>query len=105
MIENDIRLAKLLYDLVDNEPDFEAFQSNLSITTFRYVPHSGLTEEQLNELNQRLMVALQSRGEVFVTNAVKKGKYLLRACIVNFRTRDEDIYAFPEIVRRTYHEM
>jgi hypothetical protein len=54
----------------------------------------------LNNLNQELLNRLQAGGEVFVSNAVVDGKYVLRACIVNFRTSLNDIEALPEIVVR-----
>jgi hypothetical protein len=44
---------------------------------------------------------LQVDGELFVSNAVINGAYLLRACIVNFRTGQSDVEAVPEIVVRT----
>jgi aromatic-L-amino-acid/L-tryptophan decarboxylase len=40
----------------------------------------------LNELNQALLERIQGSGEAFVSNAVVRGRYLLRACIVNFHT-------------------
>jgi aromatic-L-amino-acid/L-tryptophan decarboxylase len=33
-----------------------------------------------------------------VSNAVVAGRYLLRACIVNFNTRISDVDALPDIV-------
>ena len=47
-----------------------------------------------------LLDRIQCTGEAFVSNAVVRGCYLLRACIVNFRTSLEDIEALPEIVLR-----
>ena len=38
-------------------------------------------------------------------NAVIEGKYLLRACIVNFRTTLSDVEALPEIVIRLGREL
>jgi aromatic-L-amino-acid/L-tryptophan decarboxylase len=102
MIGHDIEMAQLLYKLVDEANDFEAFQTNLSITTFRYIPDSTMSEDELNALNERLMVKIQSDGKAFVTNAVIDGRYLMRACIVNFRTTAEDIEGFLEVVRDTY---
>lgn len=105
MMQDDIALAEELYKLADSHPELQALTCNLSITTFRYIP-SGLapgdpaTEEYLNRLNQELLNRLQSGGEVFVSNAVIEGKYVLRACIVNFRTTLNDIEALPEIVVR-----
>jgi hypothetical protein len=42
---------------------------------------------------------------VFVSNALIEGKYLLRACIVNFRTSLEDVVALPAIVARLGREI
>ncbi|MDH5580129.1 MAG: aminotransferase class V-fold PLP-dependent enzyme, partial [Betaproteobacteria bacterium] len=101
MIRHDIAMARLLFDLVSVAEDFEAFQVNLSIATFRYVPvDRSLSAEALNSLNETIMVDLQNSGEAFVTNALIEGRFLLRACIVNFRTRDADIRALPGIIRR-----
>jgi len=43
---------------------------------------------------------LQSGGEVFPSNAVLNGNFLLRVCIVNFRTKFSDIKSLPAIVLR-----
>ena len=57
-------------------------------------------EAYLNKLNEELLNDLQKGGEAFISNAVVEGKYLLRACIVNFRTTLPDVEALPEIVIR-----
>jgi glutamate/tyrosine decarboxylase-like PLP-dependent enzyme len=105
MISDDINLASYLYDLVDKEPELEACTHNLSITTFRYAPQTpdkneDERESYLNELNTKILTRLQEGGEAFVSNAIINGKYVLRACIVNFRTSKDDIEALPEIVKR-----
>ena len=56
------------------------------------------TDDYLNELNQALLAQMQSGGELFLSNAVIDGRYLLRACIVNFRTAEADIDALPELI-------
>ena len=105
MISDDIRLARHLFSLADSHETLESFTQNLSITTFRYVP-AGLkvgaakVESYLNRLNEELLARLQLSGEAFLSNAVIGDKYVLRACIVNFRTSLEDIEALPEIVSR-----
>ena len=105
MISDDIRLSEHLSSLVKTHPNLEAFTQNLSITTFRYVP-SDLTpgsediDTYLNHLNEELVTELQDGGETFVSNAVMGETYLLRACIVNFRTTVEDVEALTEIVAR-----
>jgi hypothetical protein len=62
-------------------------------------------EDYLNLLNSELMVRLQKSGEAFLTNAVIAGTFVLRACIVNFRTSLADIRALPGIITRLGAEL
>jgi glutamate/tyrosine decarboxylase-like PLP-dependent enzyme len=57
-------------------------------------------EDYLNQLNQRLLTAIERSGEAFVSNAIVDGKYYLRSCIVNFRASSCDIEAMPQLVVR-----
>ncbi|MCC6345082.1 MAG: aspartate aminotransferase family protein [Bryobacterales bacterium] len=107
MIQDDIALARHLYDLALAHPDLEALTHHLSITTLRYVPPdlraslgSPETGEYLDQLNQRLMEALEESGEAFVSNAVVNGRFALRFCIVNFRASTADIEAMPRLIER-----
>jgi glutamate/tyrosine decarboxylase-like PLP-dependent enzyme len=107
MIGDDIRLARHLHSLASTHPELEAISCGLSITTFRYVPEelwplvgSDETEEYLNRLNQDILSRIEVGGEAFLSNAVVDGKFVLRACIVNFRTSLEDVEAVPELVAR-----
>jgi glutamate/tyrosine decarboxylase-like PLP-dependent enzyme len=111
MISDDIRLAQALFRRISSHPELEAFTQSLSITTFRYVPadlRPGLNtervEDYLSELNRELLTRLQNSGEAYLSNAVIAGKFVLRACIVNFRTALADIEALPEIVTRLGQE-
>jgi glutamate/tyrosine decarboxylase-like PLP-dependent enzyme len=103
MIRDDIAFAEAMYRAAGAHPELEQFTLGLSIATFRYVP-TDLTlegaerEQYLNELNTALVSRLQADGELFVSNAVISGSYVLRACIVNFRTRLQDVQAVPEVV-------
>lgn len=110
MIGDDIMLSRELYRLVSSQPELEPFTQNLSITTFRFVPKdlnsdNRKTEAYLNQLNTELVTRLQRGGEVFVSNAVLDGKFLLRACIVNFRTTLADLEALVDIVLRVGREV
>jgi aromatic-L-amino-acid decarboxylase len=98
MINEDIDLAKMLFDAAENHPEMKAETHNLSIAAFRYYPEENLSEDYLNILNEQLLNVLQKGGELFVSNAVIKGKYCLRACIVNFRTSEKDIHEMIEII-------
>ncbi len=105
MIREDIELARQLYHLVAARPELEAVTNNLSITTFRYVPadlpsNSEGNNEYLDELNRAILNEIEAGGEVFVSNAVVNDQFLLRACIVNFRTTVADLEKLVEVVVR-----
>ena len=109
-IRRNIELAARLAEIVRRTPGLEGGTQHLSIATFRYRPaDAGDSPEWkawLDELNRQLLVDLQRGGEAYLSNAVldqDKGRvsglpspasgegYFLRACIVNFRTRESDV--------------
>jgi glutamate/tyrosine decarboxylase-like PLP-dependent enzyme len=103
MLGDDIRLARALYERAAAHPRLEALTHGLSIATFRYVPEGvapgePAAEEYLNALNTELLDRVQTGGRAFLSNAVIRGAFALRACIVNFRTERADIEALPGIV-------
>lgn len=96
-ISHDAALARYLGERVRERDDFElAAPVGLSITCFSYVP-PGLdlraegAEAYLSELNQRLMTEIQLDGRVFCSNAILGDRFVLRTCIVNFRTEAEEM--------------
>ena len=88
-------------------PELEAVTQELSITTFRYVPadasHAARarprSSEHLDALNQR---AARPRCSGAARRSSRTpcvdGRYVLRACIVNFRTDRPDLEALIEAV-------
>jgi aromatic-L-amino-acid/L-tryptophan decarboxylase len=112
MIADDIRLSRLLASAVRSCGELELFTQDLSITTFRYVAsdlRSRIGQEaadrHLDAVNRQLLDRLQRGGEAFVSNAVVRERYVLRACIVNFHTSDADIRALIDIVVRAGREV
>ncbi len=112
MIGDDVRLSERLHSRVSAHPELETATQSLSITTFRYVPAelrgavgSDDGEAYLNQLNAALLERIQQSGEAFVSNAVVRGRYLLRACIVNINTEAGDVDALPDIVVRLGREV
>ena len=107
MISDDIRLSRAMAAAIRRYPELQFMAQGLSITTFRYVPADlqnslgqDLIENYLDALNQELVDRIQRGGEAFVSNAVIRGRYVLRACIVNFHTGAVDVEAVPEIAVR-----
>lgn len=104
MIEQDVHLSRLLFEKANKHPEIKSVTQNLSITTLRFVPlnieDSVENETILNKLNEDLLNEIQKGGELFLSNAIVRGKYCLRACFVNFRTSEKDIDEIVEIIAR-----
>jgi aromatic-L-amino-acid decarboxylase len=110
-ISEDNALASYLGQEVDRAEDFELLAyPELSICCFRYVPPGlqskrqetpadpGLNAE-LDQLNNRIMLAVQRGGRAYVSSATLHGRFALRACITNFRTTRADIDETLVIIR------
>ncbi|HCU13560.1 MAG TPA: aspartate aminotransferase family protein, partial [Gemmatimonadetes bacterium] len=106
MIADDIELAHRLHEFVGKQELLEQGTVSLSISTFRFVPADlrrrsrgdKAVTDYLNELNARIATALRLSGGAFVSNAHIEDRYMLRACIVNFRTTLADVRLLPELI-------
>jgi glutamate/tyrosine decarboxylase-like PLP-dependent enzyme len=92
-IENDVALARFLAEEVDRNPEFERMAEQvLSIANFRYKPTgAALSEEELDRLNRRIVNRLVGDGSFLLAPTILKGRTAMRACIVNFRTTEDDL--------------
>jgi aromatic-L-amino-acid/L-tryptophan decarboxylase len=112
MIAANMSLSRTMADAVRRNPDLQLQTQGLSIATFRFVPTdlrssvgNEAVEAYLNRLNEALLDKMQRGGEAFVSNALVRGRYVLRACIVNIHTTPDDVEATPEIVVRLGREL
>ncbi|WP_051943157.1 pyridoxal phosphate-dependent decarboxylase family protein [Streptacidiphilus rugosus] len=92
-------LARTLGELVTAADDLELLAPvETSIVAFRYRP-AGLDEETLHRVNALLPVAVQERGEAFVTGTVLGGREAVRACLLNAATTEQDLRVLLDEVR------
>ena len=113
-IAANVRLAQRLGELVDEAEDFERLAPvGLSIVCFRYVPVElqraraaatgaarEVVERRLDALNEAITVEVQRGGvDAYFSNATLEGRFALRACLVNYRTRDADLTRLLQTVR------
>ncbi|HDH03612.1 MAG TPA: hypothetical protein ENH15_05145 [Actinobacteria bacterium] len=103
-------MARRLFDRITEHPEFEGATQDLSIATFRYVPSDvdvadPATRKYLNTLNASILDRLQASGTVYLSNAVIDEVYLLRACVVNFRTSAERIDVLPQRIATVGREV
>jgi glutamate/tyrosine decarboxylase-like PLP-dependent enzyme len=93
-IDDNIAVARHLANLVEQSTDFELMApAPLSIVCFRY-RHGD------DEFNTRLLVEVQRDGDSYLSNATLNGRFALRACIVNYRTRPSDVERLLDTIRR-----
>lgn len=99
-IARNLRQARRLHALVESDPDLQpaAPPPELSISCFRYAP-AGTAD--VDARNVRIVRSLQAGGDAFVSDATIDGRPVIRACIVNLRTRDEDVDRFLALVLKS----
>jgi aromatic-L-amino-acid decarboxylase len=99
-IAHDLEMADALRARLEASDDFEIVSDGpLSITCFRYAPASGRDDIDLDRLNRSVLEAIQQAGDVFLTGTELVGRFVLRACIVNFRTTETDVDALVTAIR------
>jgi glutamate/tyrosine decarboxylase-like PLP-dependent enzyme len=91
-IAKDLAQARRLAIAIERESELELLAPvELSAVCFRHRGTSGMSEEELNNFNLVLLKRVVARGRVYLSNASLHGKFCLRACIVNHRTKDADV--------------
>jgi aromatic-L-amino-acid/L-tryptophan decarboxylase len=102
LIEHDLALADGLVEQIQAAPDLELLARGLSVVCFRLAPAAlGGQSEQLDELNRRVVAAVQMSGQAFLTGTTVHGQYALRVCIVNPRSTPVDVERLVSLVRRS----
>jgi aromatic-L-amino-acid decarboxylase len=99
-IEKDLAQAHRLAEAIGKEPQLELLAPvELSAVCFRHRGKAKLPEAELNGFNPELLKRIVKRGRIYLSNALLRGKFSLRACIVNHRTTDSDIDSVvPEVL-------
>jgi len=119
-IEEDCALADYMAGQVSASDDFDLLApATLGICCFRYIPTEARRElegaegegerevvnARLDDLNARVMHRVQRGGVAYLSNAVLRGRFALRASITNFRATRRDIRVTLDAVRRAAREV
>jgi aromatic-L-amino-acid/L-tryptophan decarboxylase len=89
-IADNIAVREYLDQRVQAEPELELLASDLSISCFRYRP-VGVDAASLDRINAAIQSRLMATGDIVLSPTTLDGRYSLRICIVNFRTRRADM--------------
>ena len=106
IIEENIGLARYLADDVSRSPDLALMAPvGLSVVCFRYVGLRERSEDEIAAINRALLERLQLGGEAFLTSTDLRGRFVLRACFVNYRSGREDVDRMIAAVRTLGREL
>ncbi len=104
-LDEKLDLALWATDELRKIPGMEIVAApQLSLVAFRYV-REGLTKEELDDLNRRLLAAINARQRVFLTPTVLAGSYVLRICVLSFRTHLDRMQAAIDDIRAAISEL
>jgi aromatic-L-amino-acid/L-tryptophan decarboxylase len=94
-------LAAALGERIERSEDLELLAPiSLIVVCFRYAPRgAGLDEAALDALNEAIAVAVQEDGAAVPSTTRIHGKRALRVCVVNHRTRADDLDVLLDAVR------
>ena len=99
MIQKDIDLTQYLAEQIEASEDFELKStSHLAIACFKY--KGGLeSEEEIDQLNRRLIPGLEKDGRVFITGTKLNGEFVIRACLINHRMHKGTVDYLLNVIR------
>ena len=101
LIQQNIDQTNYLAELITKQPDLEIGAPVTSnIVCFRYKP-STLDETKLETLNKTIYNEINKKSFWMISDTTIKGKYLLRACNVNHRSKKQDLEFLVNEVKKT----
>lgn len=93
--------ARQMSERIDSDPDFERMAPvPFSTVCFRYNPQNqSLSSSALNDLNERLMEAVNASGKCYLSQTRLEDSFVLRMAIGNLKTQAHHIDQAWEIIR------
>jgi glutamate/tyrosine decarboxylase-like PLP-dependent enzyme len=100
LIQQNIDQINYLTKLIMEEPELEVtFPVISNVVCFRYNP-GNLTEQELEKLNKMIIQDLYKINFWIISDTTIKGKYTLRACCTNHRSKRYDFdYLINEVTK------
>jgi aromatic-L-amino-acid decarboxylase len=78
-LRTHIAIAGALKTWIENHPDFEIIAPvHFNLVCFRYHPSGINDQDKLNNLNEKLLLALNNTGKLYISHTKLDGCYTLR---------------------------
>ena len=105
LIRSHIEMAQNLARDIDGADDFELLRAPvLSLLCFRFRP-GGVAEDSLDELNERLLHALNDSGKLYLTHIRIKEKFALRFVVGQTSTEPRHVQSAWTIIQETARDL
>ena len=99
-ISRNVTQARCLEQLIAQHEDLESLAPvSLNAVCYRFTRDS-LTQEQLNQLNEEVLLRIQESGSAVPSHTFIDGKFAIRVCITNHRTEQRDLDQLVADTRR-----
>jgi glutamate/tyrosine decarboxylase-like PLP-dependent enzyme len=97
-----LRLTKYLHEKFLADQNFECMSMpELSVITFRFRPARG----DINEFNKKLLAKIIESGMLFLSSTLLAGQFVIRVCILSFRTHQQEIDEAFAIIKQMATEL
>jgi glutamate/tyrosine decarboxylase-like PLP-dependent enzyme len=105
-IDRGVELARRLEQRVRETPPLEVVSpAQFGVVCFRVRP-GGMSEGgALDALNERVLTRVVGEGRYFISSTRLRGAFLLRACILGYRTAEEDVDGLVRTVAAAAREV
>lgn len=100
-LDEKLDLARAVYDALAGSLGFvlPAGEPDLSIVPFRLEPPSVTDEDDIDDLNTRLLECINDSKRVFLSSTQLGGRFTLRVAVLSHRTHRDRIDECIEIIR------
>ncbi|MDQ8153235.1 MAG: pyridoxal-dependent decarboxylase [Gemmatimonadota bacterium] len=103
IVEQNVMQARAFAERIAQVPGIELCAPvALNIAVWRWVA-DGFTEEQHDALNRELLLRIQESGLAVPSGSQVRGRYVIRTCITNHRTRWADLERFADGIAPLAH--
>ncbi len=97
-----LHLTKWMYQRFLEEPGFECMAvPDLSVIAFRYHPQKG----NVDTFNRQLLEKIVKSQNLFLSSTLLNGEFVIRVCILSFRTHQPEIEEAFEIIKNAAKEL
>ncbi len=100
-IDRSLDLACLAQRRIEQSKELELLSpARLGIVCFRRRFGGGRSEEEAEELNSRLVAALDESGYGLVSSTRLRGRYAIRLCVLNHTSSEDDVLGVLDWLQR-----